>query len=379
MRKTKKLQIPFARGFVQRQIVTGQEALSRFESGQGETPVFTGCNDNPCEHGILICDDACEDNFDRSTSVPSGTWGTGPCGPWLGVVELLEINVGDRDEPSYVDGDEGVTYFSPDPSSDPTQGLRFSGGLTLPFEIEFDFRTTTLSGSTIATNDLIFYVAPFHHQDYDTWITTELIEGDVSLAWFAGDEEPLLPLTAWPLVEDIEFTTVGTITGPARQKIQVDTTGVRVKMWMLTDPEPDEWHSTAHWTSPPLQEWFRVIFFEPQQFNSPVSTTPQPRFRVDRFQLTEGSITSNCYIQYQDGSVYELNDAESVTASVIASLRASSSSAYMLPTLATSVSEVYVDFIPTDKWYYVPESNSIQFPAPLLDGTQVYARYLFEA
>jgi hypothetical protein len=201
----------------------------------------------------------------------------------------------------------------------------------------------------------------------------------MSLAWFAGDEEPLLPLTAWPLVEDIEFTTVGTITGPARQKIQVDTTGVRVKMWMLTDPEPDEWHSTAHWTSPPLQEWFRVIFFEPQQFNSPVSTTPQPRFRVDRFQLTEGSITSNCYIQYQDGSVYELNDAESVTASVIASLRASSSSAYMLPTLATSVSEVYVDFIPTDKWYYVPESNSIQFPAPLLDGTQVYARYLFEA
>lgn len=88
----------------------------------------------------------------------------------------------------------------------------------------------------------------------------------------------------------------------------------------------------------------------------------------------------DCYVQYQDGTVITLSgNSSEITGNMFAQLTVSTSSVYILPTMATDVSEVYIDFLPTDEWTYAPANNAIFFPTPLIADTQVHARYLFEA
>jgi hypothetical protein len=79
------------------------------------------------------------------------------------------------------------------------------------------------------------------------------------------------------------------------------------------------------------------------------------------------------HTSYQDGSTI----SGSYAGTLIAQCTASGSNTYILPTLAEDVSEVYIDFLPTDLWVYDPEINGITFPVSLFADSKVYAKYLY--
>ena len=85
-----------------------------------------------------------------------------------------------------------------------------------------------------------------------------------------------------------------------------------------------------------------------------------------------------CEIVYQDGESVTLEN-DITGQAVLAMCTVSASNAYLLPTSATDVSEVYIDYLPTDEWTFNPDNSSIIFPTDLITDTYVHARYVYAA
>lgn len=286
MRKLKKLQVPNARAFIERELVARQEALSRFELGQPPPTSNVTCLDFPCEEGILVC----------TTTTVSGSviTDTDDAG-WLGTIN------------TDTDGFVGQWRF-----------IGGSGGTSSPV------------------------------------LTQTIAPGEYTLTLWLGGSSSNYTGHIW--IESL----------PSVPLIQIAITF------------PDHQHSpgghgdvTMYTTSFTVPEGYNRVRYRHD------SKTGGWRYQA-RIESNSTSSDETCFITYQDSGIVILNSGSNeVNAGVFSLLATSSSNAFMLPTTATDVSEVFIDFLPTDDWYFVPESNMIFFPEALLSDTQVYARYLF--
>lgn len=98
----------------------------------------------------------------------------------------------------------------------------------------------------------------------------------------------------------------------------------------------------------------------------------------DEVRITQiGSpIAGECTIVYQNGDFNTL-ESDAISEGVFSLLVASSSSVFELPTLASEVSMVYLDYVPTDLWDFDPDANTITFPTALADNTYVHGKYIY--
>lgn len=219
------------------------------------------------------------------------SWGLGPAGQWLSISQAVEIFVVDADSVDeavqVIDGKGYIRYTG---HNDPVQLLKFSEGLKLPIDINWQ------ASWPEPQQDLnwLFYIGPFFHYDWNAW-----------LSW-AGfwDESPqgmFLDITVGEQGEftwndyidydhpDTKFNTQFTPPGDYtkdktyRWKVRVDTTGFFIKMWPTDIPEPSEWHAAHYWNgSTPPQNWFRCFYFETQDSGA--------AYAVDWFEICSPSL-----------------------------------------------------------------------------------------
>jgi len=347
MRRIRRLDIPFERAFIARQVLGVAPVTPQSTVGESDS-----CNFVPCEDGLLNCG-TCEDDFERSES---GQWGTGGLGLWV--------------QP------DGGTFS-------------VSGG-------------AGVQTSLVSQHSYVLW--PFDGFDNEILFQLELDDSDNTWAFDIG-----LSAGSFPTSDASTFTLFGfsTVTGITSQddrpgsnvdfndvtispsirnrvvwvRMLTDDRGIYIRIWDFGDTEPV---NTAPLT-PPVggrgEKWhaYRVsvdsavtpIAFDRLVINGATGES----LSIFNVQIITPCVAGGCTIYFQDGNQADSSEVGNV--SIIAKCTLSGSTGYLLPSAASKVSDVYIDYMPTDAWTFVPENNSIIFPTSLSQDTFVHARYLF--
>lgn len=314
MRTLKKLQVPYRRGFIERSIVGRGVALDRFEAG-GEPGTTDACNYNPCEHGFIDCPD-------------------------IAYNVMLTLDAGDiktyGDEPGWprtnaTDGDESLSsHWSGFPLDAGVANAWFAADVGVVDGVKDGYRILTDTSSSDTPQNVATEVRVYCTNDSSKWSALTHASG-----YMTDDPEDDL---GWTLVDTYTTSLSG-----------VSDSGLR----SFADRTERYWLFKA--ISGGTSEW-----------------------DVNEFELWVTAPGEDCFVVYQDGSYLQLGEEISPSSSILAHLTASGSSydTYMIPTLATDVSNVWIDQIPTDVWVFSPETNIITFPLELEPETIVMARYI---
>ncbi len=343
MRTLKKLTIPNIRGVIEREVVGF--GLNLFRVGVTESQTDE-CNDNPCEVGVYACEGGTGetnflDTFTRTTSSGIGSsdyvldseipFGEVTATPfhYVSGTNLVVFNeavdwewVGAPNTPY---GTWSYDFWAPEEAEDYEGGDVFYG-IDSPFDDGISFW-------------MYIYNGPDFEDGHWLWsLDTPVTPGPIDFY-----PEPLNWYTA---------------------KFEMTPTTWRTKVWKRDDPEVD-WMASGSVT--PMGD-------VPARL-SIGNKSAEPYHQVLKIDNLTATVGGECLLRYQSGETTEVDTA--ISEMVMAQCTASGSSVYLLPTLASEVSAVYIDMLPTDVWVFEPEDNSITFPTPLIAESLVHARYIY--